>query len=584
MPSTASTRNSDRDRLRSRLVAPRAAGQGTTAGVSASTAAPQPGDAQRSEAALNSEARLGRAALLEQSPVLFRLPAIESAGSEAPWDASRAPCSERSRSEGPGSLHRDPISLPRGDDVAADIACVESRTHVEPTGPQSSNTQSSNPPPSQHSPTNSLVSGELSAGVVANPHQLASPADTHKVGSAEVAASTIAACTSTSVAALAAATASEDHSTPRRTWWEHWSSGVVLILLVVALVVASIIALNDGGKLESDQLAGQPEASMLDEFDLSSLSIPEISMPSLNVVVDQPLSAAAQNSPEPSNLAVSVAAAGTPTAAAQPATLPAEPSASELATVESPAVDMAASHQAATEMATSETVPGGQVATHMPAAENPSVDVAAGGRETAPELAGQGASSTTGQSTAESIPPLPLATLERPTEMVPAQLFAAQEHSGEPVSPQGSPPIPGMPASTPAVSLELLQTGAMHAEGSSPTLYDGASKVAEQHTASGSTVSSVTQGPLSPAHNSLHVPGGYELVSQAAVGPVDTNMPNISTVLASATASVETGSAPASQVMPSATPDLDGESIVEAYLRFKQSQQATAGAASNRNP
>ncbi|MCA9183343.1 MAG: hypothetical protein KDA51_17905, partial [Planctomycetales bacterium] len=87
-------------------------------------------------------------------------------------------------------------------------------------------------------------------------------------------------CAASADVPVAAAPVAVANSVLQRTWWEHWSSGVVLILLIIALVTASIIALNDSGRAKPDYLASQAESSMGDEFDLSSITIPEITIPS----------------------------------------------------------------------------------------------------------------------------------------------------------------------------------------------------------------------------------------------------------------------------------------------------------------
>ncbi len=70
----------------------------------------------------------------------------------------------------------------------------------------------------------------------------------------------------------------------RRSWWEHWSSGIVLLLLIVALVTASIIALNDDRTTKTQQLAiGSMEPVSAEpasaEFDLTQIQIPTLASP-----------------------------------------------------------------------------------------------------------------------------------------------------------------------------------------------------------------------------------------------------------------------------------------------------------------
>lgn len=506
MPGTASTRTTDRDRLRSRLILPRASAKSATAGV------------LPSEPALDAAVRLpfgatrGGSAQAEQSPILFRLPAIAPA---EPDDNIAAACEPQSGEPSHRGLS-EPTEIRNEDEVTLDITRVEPQVHFQPPGPQlPSQPSSSQPEPNQPSAKDEDIADQL---------QLASRVEASQVESSRVAAT---------------APTTEANSEPRRTWWEHWSSGVVLILLVIALVVASIIALNDGGKVGLDQLASQRESSTLDEFDLSTIAIPAISMPPLSATTDRPLSSIVQGAPNSPGVAPSAPAPETPAGAAS--------SGSEIA-------EVPAAEKTATENTASLPIVAERVAVDTAAEEGLVVALADEGEvvpvgpadQTAPQLAAPVAS--------ESIPPLPLATLDLPTEVAAPQLFAPEEMPDR--AGASTPPhrISSMPASSPTVSLELPQAEVIRAEGSSPTFYDGASIAGEQHAVASSA------------------------------GPVDTNMPSIFTVLASATTSVDSSSAPAAQVVTSATPDLNGESIVEAYLRFKQLHQATTEPASNRYP
>ncbi len=506
MPENASTRTIDRDRLRSRLVSPRSTGKRAAAGVSPS-----------------SEAQ-GRPAQFEQSPVLFRLPAIASVapgnsaasgnsaavpddiaasgGIAAAFEASRGGASHTKQSE--ASELRSESELRSDDEHALDIASVEPSAHFQASGQQQ---------PSQ-----------VLKKAAANQQQLSSvsPLESSLGESVQVAAES----------------AVEASSEQRRTWWEHWSSGVVLILLVVALVVASIIAFNDGETVKSGQMAGQLEASMLDEFDLSSIAIPDISMPPLGDSATRRLSTVAQDASSPSG-----------TAQAPSAT---EPVARDSAARDSAGGDLAAAEKAAVDKALSDKALSDKALGDKAAGEATEPERLAGG-DVAPGAAGQAAPEPAVQVATAPIAPLPLATLDKPTEVSAPQLFAQDNLPGESGLSAGFNRISSLPASNPAVSLELPPREATHVDGSSPTFYDGASHAGE-HTVSG------------------------------AAGPIDTNMPSMATVLASATASVGTGNAPAAQVVSSATPDLNGESIAEAYLRFKQLHQATTGPTANRYP
>lgn len=542
MPENASTRTIDRDRLRSRLVSPRSTGKRANAGGAAT------GAVQASQAKLHSEVRPNRPAQFDQSPVLFRLPAIAPAEPDDFATASESP-HEQFR-----SLPSQASEIRNDDEVTLDIAHDKPQAHVSSTSPQV---------PGQLSPSQVERSEPPTADIVDQP-QLASRVATPQVEAAQ---------------ASAVAPAIEANSEQRRTWWEHWSSGVVLILLVIALVVASIIALNDGGKLKSNQMAGQLEPSTLDEFDLSSIAIPDISMPPLGATAGRPLSTVAQSPP----------AIADTTHAPTPTPTPAEPASSNAANLELAAVDRAPSENAGVEptvvdKTAGETTVADKVAVDGAASSQTAVDSAAEQARTAPEPAAQAAPKLAAQATAESIPPLPLATLDRPTEVAAPQLFAPQELPGEAGSSTAAQRISSLPASNPTVSLELPQAEANRGEGSSPTFYDGASIAGGAPAASGTPVSDASGSLIIPVDNSAYGPHSFGTISSSSVGPVDTNLPDISTVLASATARLGAGVAPAAQVVKSATPDLNGESMVEAYLRFQQLHQATTGPTSNRYP
>ena len=351
----------------------------------------------------------------------------------------------------------------------------------------------------------------------------------------------------------------------------------MLILLVIALVVASIIALNDGSKVKSNQMAGQLETSMLDEFDLSSIAIPDISMPPLSATAGRPLSTVAQSSPNPLDTARAETVAPVVPTANTPAIV--EPAAAENATTKGPAVAATA-----VEGTVGETIVTGKGAADQTAVKETMADVAAGSGDAVVDLASQAAPGIAVPVAPESIPALPLATLARPTEVAAPQLFSPEELPVQNGASADTRRISSLPTSNPSLSLELPQTEVIRGEGSSPTFYDGASVAGEQHTVSGSTVSGAAGGLGTPVNSSAHGPHSYGTISTASVGPVDTNMPSISTILASATARVASGDAPTAQVVTSATPDLNGESIIEAYRRFQQLHQATTSPTSNRYP
>lgn len=341
-------------------------------------------------------------------------------------------------------------------------------------------------------------------------------------------------------APVVAAPVTVANSVLQRTWWEHWSSGVVLILLIIALVTASIIALNDSGGAKPDYLASQAESSVGDEFDLSSITIPEITIPSTpsrnsNGISTAPLPKDKETADEARNLA----------------------------TISTPAV-------------------------------------------------------------AAPIALAPQATLDQPVGVAAPQLFVDDVSLGNAAQSNAGLAIPSLTTSSPAVSLELPNTvspadsGKTATDGSSPTFYDGASRTMEQHAASGNAV-----GQAWPTETgATNLPG--EGLVHSAEGPIDTNMPSYPTILASATGqasgapprsvfstashaqtagpsaalgvpssdaaaaiqgtSQHASPAPTATVVPSATPDLNGNSLVSEYFKFKQMRQAAEATAENRFP
>ena len=176
MPETASTRTTDRDRLRSRLVSPRSTAKGTSTGVSPSeTAQSSTEQASTGRASTEPATRAtpyhpratqhagmphGRPAQFEQSPVLFRLPAIAPAELGATAGASEPTYSESFR-----SVQSQPCAVRSDDDVALDIARVD---------PQVVSQAPDSQPPGQVSFVHSEIS-EPSAEVIVSQPQAALP-------------------------------------------------------------------------------------------------------------------------------------------------------------------------------------------------------------------------------------------------------------------------------------------------------------------------------------------------------------------------------------------------------------------------
>lgn len=449
----------------------------------------------------------------ELPPILFRLPALAS----SPLDAKRLAPEE------------DQASLARGAQATSMRDVPESATEATCVADCSAGTA--------HAPQIIL---ETFGGL---PNSVSENAPATEVAPA-------------SAAPVAAAPVAVVSTALERTWWEHWSSGVVLILLIIALITASIIALNDGGTAKSNDLASQAELSMGDEFDLSSITIPEITIPSdsshnNNGITAAPLGAIPQ-----------VAATA-------------------VAPVDFSVVASADRADEALELTT----------TREPA-------------DVAPAALG------------------PQATLDQPIGIAAPQLFANGVLPSNAAQRNTGLAVPSITASNPTVSLELpsavppADAAKSAMDGSSPTFYDGASRIMEQHAASGNAVGQAwpieTESANMPSEGFVH----------SAEGPIDTNLPSFQTILASASGEAKgvgaapkpsfstashtqpaspsaalgvsksgatstsqyTSSAPTATVVPSATPDFSGNSLVSEYFKYEQMRQAAEATAENRYP
>ncbi len=498
MPRTASTRNIDGDRLRSRLVTPRPA---------------------RPSAA---EAR----AAAELPPILFRLPALATARTDSDQLAEEQRAEEQLLAD----------QIPEQRFAEQRFAADDDRA------PLTSDLQHASMPDVPESPvvSNRTAGSSSVRGPVQQVTLETFGASSNPVNAtaSETALATANAAPVAATAPVVTAPAAAASTGPTRTWWEHWSSGVVLILLIIALVTASIIALNDSGKAKPEHLASQAETSMVDEFDLSGISIPAVSIPVAPAIVP-----AAERTDETLKLATT----STPVVAAPPAVL------------------------------------------------------------------------------------APQTTLDQPVGVAAPQLFANEPTQGKANQNNLATGIPSMTASNPTVSLELSNaapstngvmpvgtaTGGPATDGASPTFYDGASRIGEQHAAA---LSMESGGGIPTAERRA------TLNMDSGAGPIDTNMPSYPTILASATRGVSSVEAepksafstashvqpvnpsatlglptsdaavssqytsqyanpttPGSAV-PSATPELNANSLVSEYLKYERMRLASEGTAENRYP
>ncbi len=403
---------------------------------------------------------------------------------------------------------------------------------------------------------------------------------------------------------------------PERSWWDHWSSGVVLILLIIALVAASILALNDGSKSPSDQLAGQSLTTAIDEFDLSNITIPEI-------VISQSGDSAKQ---------VAVAAASQVGSGDTAQNLDQESQSAELLNSSKLASDQHGSESRATMAETSkpETKPNTSF-TLESQLESPSRRTeakgsleltgldstsanAGGSNEAEVATKSEPASSASGRvpqavlelpaeanllaetpglasSSSATSAATPLATLALPEAATPLPLFDPNKTpaSGVRTNLSAEKPVTsltsGSPNLNPNAEVQNTQAASQPAQmvpGASPTLYDGAAR-----------------------------PAG----AVASSGPVDTSLPSFDTILASAAipsapasgnsslGSVQGAGAPQlpTAVQPmavtgtvagrgqpayvsTATPDSPDPALIKAYLPYIQMTQASNGVLSNRYP
>jgi len=145
-------------------------------------------------------------------------------------------------------------------------------------------------------------------------------------------------------------------------------------------------------------------------------------------------------------------------------------------------------------------------------------------------------------------------------------------------------------------------TAAQPAPGASPTFYDGAALGPELHAATAgrdSTPVPSNPAPNYPAPGNMTAAAPQTTMSNNAMtngGLVDTNLPSYETILASATRPVAGSNAAAaaqpaaamtdaygrSVVVPTATPELNSQSLSDAYYPYNQTNKASTGAASNR--
>lgn len=403
---------------------------------------------------------------------------------------------------------------------------------------------------------------------------------------------------------------------PVRSWWDHWSSGVVLILLIIALVAASILALNDGSKSASDQLAGQSPTTAIDEFDLSNITIPEIAIGQSGEAAKQVDVAVASQAgkSDPAQLLDQVSQGavklnskmqgsdkhGSESLATMAQTSKPETKPNTSFTLESQLelpsrLTETEGSLELTGLNSSRAEPGVSNKADVATKSEPANSAAGRVPHAALELPAEanlsaetpGSASNSSATSAAT----PLATLALPVAATTLPLFDPNETptSGVSSSLAAENPVTsltsGSPILDPTADVQNTQAASQPVQmlpGASPTLYDGAAKTA------GAVASS---------------------------GPVDTSLPSFDTILASAAipstptsgnsslGNVQGAGAPQLQtaVQPmavtgttagrgqpayvsTATPDSPDPALIKAYLPYIQMTQASNGVPSNRYP
>ena len=201
--------------------------------------------------------------MLDSTPVLFRLPAVEQLSLAAIDDDAAS------------QLAEEPAATDKGGPSSNSSRTSQANT-TRIDSPQS---------PLPHGPAalaaSSITGERLHASPQLEPNEFeslqltASGRETRQVDSL------------TSPATQPATTAqAKVQVAPEQSWWEHWSSGVVLILLIIALITASIMAFNDTSGEDAELLADG--VSTAADVPL----IPNIELPPSDSLVPNPPSAA----------------------------------------------------------------------------------------------------------------------------------------------------------------------------------------------------------------------------------------------------------------------------------------------------
>ena len=310
-----------------------------------------------------------------------------------------------------------------------------------------------------------------------------------------------------------------------RSWWEHWSSGIVLILLIIALVTASILALNDDGNPDPELLASE-----------ESTDIPDIVIPELPKAVAPTLqqsTASESNSNSQPTLGFSASsnsstiASPTPIAGQingiQDAKASGQRADVETLVLEEPS-DTQPSSSDASQEATS-LIPDSLQFSHTEKAANNSEE-----ETEVPSL------SFDSQNVAINGQSAPQASLAAPVAVPSTPLF--------PELPLSNDRSAALPTSGQTSSSTVATPSTRSANGSSPSLYDGAKTNMES--------SAVTPQLSMDLPGLTNVGGGAATNSST---PVDTQMPSYAALLASAPA----GATPASTSgfsLPSKSPQV----------------------------
>lgn len=342
------------------------------------------------------------------------------------------------------------------------------------------------------------------------------------------------------------------------SWWEHWSSGIVLILLIIALVAASIIAFNDAGDADPALLA---DAESTDEFALGEISLPNVDL---------------------SQASVTTPNASVPSVDESPSAAPLSPNHESQSQVSgtlqlSAGNDSAAGSDSSDSLIPSTLLPG---TLEFPGDDSVSQSSDA---ETSHDLVNlsPGESPTAGNESnaaSQTANVVPNSDAHTPG-LLGAQNPASLQNNATLMAPEGTQRQDLFGDQAVAESDSVPNSAA----GSSPTFYDGAQSPGQGLPGNTTANTSVAQGPTGVP--STNLPDLQSVLSQGQTGavpyqPVADSRSN-SASFSTASHQSSQSEAATKPVLGTDTPNMDTDSIINAWQTFRALQASESGA-SNR--